>query len=277
MKSFKRILIAVILLTAGYMGLFLIQNDFFKSYKTSPSTVDRIIAENISDDMSEYEKVKAIHDYIVSTTEYDSENYNKNSIPQIDYTAKGALEEHKAVCRGYAEAFKLLMDELDIECKLITGKAGGISHAWNVVKIDEEWFQVDCTYDDPVKEDVADEDMVRYDYFLVTTEQMNIDHKPDNLSVNCVSDKYMYQEKVKGVPYVILEDSQYIPATFTKMIDEYHNSVTFYYKDYIDLSMSTLDEQIGRLLASSQYSFTEFYYNPSMKCGDYYYTTITVK
>ena len=279
MKAKKTIIMLVSLSILAYLYLFKMQSSLFKDYKVDAKVVNEIIANNISDSMSEYEKVRAIHDYIVISTKYDEENLKNNTLPDIDFTAKGVLEKHLGVCRGYAEAFKLLMDELGIECEIVTGYADSISHAWNVVKVDGEWYQIDCTYDDPVDENNAagNDDNLRYDYFLVTNEQISLDHTPDEIKYDCNSEKYMYQEKMKGVPFTILKSIQMVPQALLNSIDNNNNAMTFYFPDNIDLEASNIVEQLSILLGNTGYSFTQFYYTPVQKCGKYYYTTFYVE
>lgn len=93
-----------------------------------------------------YDKVKAIHDYVCRLATY---SYDGDYV----YTAYGALIDRKAVCEGYAEAFKLLCDANGIDCVLISGTAdnGNIveNHLWNYVRMDDGyWYAVDTTWDD---------------------------------------------------------------------------------------------------------------------------------
>ena len=94
--------------------------------------------------------IKIVHDYLIKNTDYDDE-LESNSI----YTVYGALVEKKAVCEGYAKAFKMILDELEIPCVIACGLARNSNretenHAWNYVKIDDSWYAVDCTWDDPL-------------------------------------------------------------------------------------------------------------------------------
>ncbi len=93
-----------------------------------------------------YEKVKSIHDYVCELTTYDSGG-------RYVYSAYGSLVDNRAVCEGYAEAFKLLCDKSGIECILVSGKGKNDSatenHMWNYVKMDDgKWYAVDTTWDD---------------------------------------------------------------------------------------------------------------------------------
>ena len=142
--------------------------------------IDCTIENIITPEMSDYDKVKAVHDYIVLNCEYDYENYVNDTIPQDSYSPRGVLINKKAVCEGYAAAFKAFMDELSIPCKLVSGKAssngdftGRVNHAWNRVEVGGVWYQIDVTWDDPVPDQKG---KVRYKYFLLSDEEMNKTH-----------------------------------------------------------------------------------------------------
>lgn len=98
--------------------------------------------------MTELEKAVALHDYIVLNCEYDLERLNNNTIPQVSYSAYGVLADRIAVCQGYALAYKYLLNQVGIECFMVTSDA--MNHAWNLIKLDGEYYQVDITWDDPV-------------------------------------------------------------------------------------------------------------------------------
>lgn len=94
---------------------------------------------------SDYEKEKLIHDYIVSNVAYGYPGGKKE--PEGDaYSAYGALVLKKAVCNGYAEGMKLLCDLSGVTCKMISGTADGEKHAWNLIKLDKEWYHADLTW-----------------------------------------------------------------------------------------------------------------------------------
>lgn len=277
MRRQRLLFILLFLLSVFYILYSKNQNNYIidDKYAVDTNVVDKIISENINNSMSEYEKVKSIHDYIVNTTEYDHYNLEHDSIPDIDYTAKGVLEKHTGVCRGYAEAFKLLMDELSIECDILTGKADNISHAWNVVKIDNEWYQIDCTFDDPLSKNDEELNTLRYDYFLITDEQMYMDHIADSNSYVCTSEKYMYQEKLSGVPYHILDSIYQLSTAISYMHDKGENSVTFYFPENTATAENIINDNLPISLGKIK-GIKQFAYTPVNKCGKYYYSTITI-
>lgn len=118
-------------------------------YKAAVAVIDSVITE----DMTDVEKEKAVHDYLCINMDYD--------IPAVDDESKadpdadnpyGMLVGHYGICSGYASTFKLFMDCFDIECIIVEGKANGLEedHAWNKIHIDGKWYNVDVTWDDPV-------------------------------------------------------------------------------------------------------------------------------
>lgn len=109
-----------------------------------------IIVEAAQQLDSDYEKALYVHDTIIDICEYDSGNVGNNETVHLWGTAYGALVRHKAICQGYAEAYKLIMDKLGIECGICGGMASNESHAWNYVKLDGEYYWADLTWDDPI-------------------------------------------------------------------------------------------------------------------------------
>lgn len=96
---------------------------------------------------TDYEKVVYYHDYIVTHTQYGFLEGEEELLP---YTAAGALLHGTAVCNGYAEAMELLLLCSGVEAYMAVGTTEEGNHAWNIVKIDDNWYHVDTTWDDPV-------------------------------------------------------------------------------------------------------------------------------
>lgn len=123
-----------------------------------------------------YEKMKYVHDWIIDNVKYDTTNGSNTS------NIYGCLVNKNVVCEGYARTFKYLMDELNIPCVLVSGKAtdeNGKSerHAWNYVYIKNNWYAIDTTWDDPIiiGNGIVD-DSIKYKYFLRGSNTMNQDH-----------------------------------------------------------------------------------------------------
>ena len=125
---------------------------------------------------TDYEKEKWIHDYLVKNIVYGYPDDNMSQEGDA-FTTYGALVRGKCVCNGYAEAMKLLCDLSGIECKMITGTAGGENHAWNLVKLGGRWYHTDVTWDDP-SPDVKGR--VLYTYFNVEETALDKSHSWDD-------------------------------------------------------------------------------------------------
>ena len=118
------------------------------SYETAMSTeIARIFTEDISKAQAVPNLITAIHNYVANTL-----TYNLSGDPSLIRSVYTSLcGNHQVVCEGYAKMFKVLCDDCDIPCIIVTGKAGTGSmenHMWNYVKVGDYWFLMDCTWDD---------------------------------------------------------------------------------------------------------------------------------
>ena len=124
------------------------------------AAVDSLLAEIIDDGMTDYEKIRAIYDYMTANIVYDYEHLNNNSY-KLQYTAYAALLNKTSVCQGYANLFYRLALECGIDTRIITGQANGGGHAWNIVKLGSKYYLVDATWDASYAQVGYD-----YEYFL---------------------------------------------------------------------------------------------------------------
>ena len=123
---------------------------------------------------TDLEKVFYVHEWLVQNIAYDREHLSDDV--QDDHNLRGALLEGIAVCDGYAKTYALTLRKLGITGVLVTSK--DIGHAWNMVELDGNWYQVDCTWDDPV--DGSDQlGYCMHKHLLCTTEEMNTNHNDD--------------------------------------------------------------------------------------------------
>lgn len=138
-----------------------------------------IVKKNVLSNLdgSSYDKVLKIHDWIIENLEYSVQTNDVNS-----YNIYGAMAQKTAVCEGYAETLKYLLDEIDIPCVIVTGTATnseGITenHAWNYVQIDGKWYAIDATWDDPVIKGWGYiSNSTKHQYFLKGADIMDKNH-----------------------------------------------------------------------------------------------------
>lgn len=157
------------------------------------SNIENIKNEIISNTSGNtVDKIRYVHNYLIDTVEYD---VNAGTGIRDIY---GTLINQKAVCEGYAKAFKYIMDELEIPCILVCGTATnsvGVTenHAWNYVQIDGIWYAVDVTWDDPIIRgellgDLPDD--IRYGYFLNGSEKFFQNHVEDEQLLDGIALSY---------------------------------------------------------------------------------------
>lgn len=126
---------------------------------------------------NDVEKIRYIHNYLVDTIEYDQTFENDNI-----YNIYGALISKSCVCEGYAKSLQYLLNEIDLENVMVTGTATNSdekteNHAWNYVKVDDEWYAIDTTWDDPIIVGGGKlTDTIRYRYFLKGSSLMDKNH-----------------------------------------------------------------------------------------------------
>lgn len=131
--------------------------------------MDEFIQNNINDTMSDREKIKLFHDYIINNTKYDSNfkiNTDKNTYTGHPYNAFGVLAEGKGICGGYSDVMSIYLDKLGINNYRIASN----EHIWNYVYLDNSWYHLDLTWDDPVTN--TGEDVLIYDFFLIDSDTL---------------------------------------------------------------------------------------------------------
>ncbi len=151
------------------------QEEFPETSAQFYNTVNTLLTQ--VQNLSDYEKERRIHDLLIEKIEYDKG-------ADMNQSAYSALVEGKSVCAGYARAYQYLMQRMGIPCYYCTGFAGE-DHAWNIVALDDGYYNVDVTWDDTPGGE--------YDYFNKTDKQYEDTHVRRDLSINlpkCEGQKY---------------------------------------------------------------------------------------
>ena len=118
-----------------------------------------------------YEIEKTLHDRLILHCQYANASDCHN--------AYGALVNKTAVCEGIAKAFQHLCRSVGIETLLVSGKSSDpssgaeVGHAWNIVKIDGNYYHIDVTWDNAGE---PTQDEIHYAWFNVPTEWIRQDH-----------------------------------------------------------------------------------------------------
>ena len=154
--------------------------DAERVYLKAREVLDRYILNSFT----EYERVHAIHDYLAYYTEYDSELHDrflsgegvKNDLDAFNLA--GVLLGGKAVCDGISKTFVLLCGMEGIKAARIEGEfvssSGSGAHAWNKVRVDGKWYNVDITLDSAHLDiNGKRSDCLHHGYFLISDEAIS--------------------------------------------------------------------------------------------------------
>lgn len=183
-----------------------------------------VLTTYVSDDMSDYEKVAVIYDWIVNVVDYDYAAAQLQGDDTSKYNAfylEGVFNDHRAVCDGKSKAFALLCGMENIKAVRVVGYAdknlkdrdlsskkvlASIGHAWNKVLIDadddgvKEWYVVDTTWGDvAVKNEGASGgvyEYLNYAYFLKTDEDIKDTHIAKTYNPIANTDVNVYKKTV---------------------------------------------------------------------------------
>lgn len=166
-----------------------------------------ILAELGTSQMSDYSKVKAVHDYVCALITYTNDVDNASSV-------YGAYVRGKGLCNSYALCMYKLLLEAGVPCHWIGGSAGtgrdSAGHAWNIVKLGDQWYNLDATWDD------EDNDKISYDYFLKGTADFD---EADTSQVHTMDNEYYESSYLTDFPIAetsyVVSDEDLKPVTPT--------------------------------------------------------------
>ena len=184
--------------------------------------------EDIDTSKSDDQIAEQIHNKLIGLVTYDYEVLNKNLRDDFAHTAYGVLVENSrgdkntAVCDGYSQAYVYLLQQCGVDAAVILGEAGSTKadaggHAWSVVSLDDQWYEVDSTWDDKgnlfveLEEVKSQLDQESYDYYMeaLTDEEYmdEISHYLYNVTTEQIEDytpaKGKYQYYTKDGKYII--------------------------------------------------------------------------
>ena len=192
---------------------------------------------------SDYEKELRGHDWICKNVEYDYEGTDKAKVSRViaSHNILGVFAYHKAQCEGIAKAIKVLLNAVDVKCIVVTGdsvKNGQrVSHAWNIVDIESEPYQLDVTWD--IGAMGQKKHLIAYDYFNLTDALMNQDHKADSSLPECRSKKANYYVQ-KGCSF---HKRYLLMAYIDKLIEQ--NERIFEFRSEGKLNKADIEKEVA--------------------------------
>lgn len=185
-------------------------------------------------DGSDFEKELYVNDWLIANCEYDDEAAQSETKLGNEYNSYGALVDGKAVCEGYAKAFKVLCDRLGVDCVCLSGQCDddnpifGGNHIWNCVNLDGDWYHVDVTWNDGGSDDDTLREINEHRYLNLTDSEISADHTVTPLYGS------------SGDEDITVCYNSFIPECDS---DEYR------YFNYMYPTLTSLDDDIGELIA----------------------------
>ncbi len=155
-----------------FSGTYNVNLETAREKEAQIQTAAERILSGISENASDYDKVKYVYDTLIRETDYQLDSADNQNIYSV-------FVNHASVCQGYAKATQYLLNRLGVECTLVLGNVDtGEGHAWNLVKVNGSYYYVDTTWGDASYQmedaSAAQPAMpeINYDYLNVTTEEL---------------------------------------------------------------------------------------------------------
>ena len=126
--------------------------------------VDELYSNLVDSNDSDYNNILRVHDYIINNSKYDSDRSENNVINYKSDIAYGPLFEGYAICGGYTDLMQLFLERMNIKSFRVSSN----QHIWNAVEIDNNWLNLDLTWDDPIVND-GSVDYLEHNFFLIDT------------------------------------------------------------------------------------------------------------
>ena len=151
--------------------------------KLIEAKVKEVESEIWNNSMSNEDKIKEAHNYIINNSKYDKDRSDNNIVRYKSDTAYGTLLEGYSLCGGYTDAMELFLEDMGVKSYKISSE----NHVWNAVNLDNAWYHLDLTWDDPMTTDGSD--ILEYNFFLITTSELNeLENEQHNYDKNVYSE-----------------------------------------------------------------------------------------
>ncbi len=187
--------------------------------------------------LSDYEKELTIHDRLANGVEYS----DLEDLPRAYHTVEGTLIENIGVCDGFTKSLQLLYDRVGIDSIIVLGTLDQNPHAWNMVKLDDEWYHVDITSSRSIIDETG---IVNHAYFNLTDENIKKFSTIDSPELLPQANSFKYNFYAYN-NYEIKEDQD-----ITQRLNEIYNA-GFNDKNYIEFYLyGNVSEKIAQVLVA---------------------------
>jgi transglutaminase/protease-like cytokinesis protein 3 len=215
-------------------------------------TINELTERLTSPFSDDIDKVRAIYYWITKNIDYDYENYNNNSVTEDQGRPEIVLQNKMAVCSGYSNLFKSMVEFCNIECEVITGYARNNletifvnepNHAWNAVKLVDRWYLFDVTW----ARDTVNKGVDNF-YFQSNPEVFFLNHFPIEYKWSLIEKQYSFEDFMKFPVFTNL----FYDLKFTEEI-----STQGYFKTQNDTVTIDIRPRIECIILTKHYDFAK--------------------
>ena len=173
---------------------------------------------------TDYEKELAIHNFITDNFQYGP--LDMSNVPQRAHSITGFVFDGQGICEAYANTFYVMGKMAGLDVSIITGTLNNVSHMWNLINLDGDYYHVDVTSDDP-SPDIPNRE--RYTFFNLSDDIMSETHAWEKSDFPaCTSDKYNYYT----LNNYIIHNEQELKDFINEQLNSGHTSFTFRTENY---------------------------------------------
>ncbi|MCR5785230.1 MAG: transglutaminase-like domain-containing protein [Eubacterium sp.] len=217
--------------------------------KETLDMASKVLDEIITDDMSDFEKEKAVYDWM--TTKLGSDRGVLTVVPSSGEDSDnpyGVLKYGNAVCVGYATTFRLFMQMMDIECMVVHNSEA--YHSWDLVKIDDHWYHTDI---------YSDSDSNTYAHFNLNDSMMANQQSWDT-DFFPAADSLQYNVAYQNME--TFDSIDEIPSIVKEKFDEAKGSVTFCmtYSGEVDEELASRAVAVMQIIENQLMNYSSNYY-----------------
>lgn len=217
-----------------------------KTQKQIDEEADRMLADAPMDG-TDYEKALYVFEKLITEVDYVDDSEDNQNIISV-------FLNHETICQGYAYATQYLLEKLGISCTTVLGNVSDGPHAWNLAKLDGEYYYIDTTWGNSQylsrqgeqKEAVISK-YIDYNYFGISTADIMQSHTADERislpECTATADNYYVHEG----RYITEWNPETIGAIFAQAYQNGENmvQVKFASTDLYEQAMQYFVEEYG--------------------------------
>ena len=188
----------------------------------------------------------------------DVKYYKEDDIPRKYHTAEGTLLEGVGVCDSFSKAYQLVLNKVGIDSIIVLGNLNDSPHAWNMVKLGDNWYHVDITSSHSIYDEAG---IINHAYFNLTTEAEKAFVTLDNEEIlpKCNSGEFNYYNYYN----LVIEENSNIEAKMREIYDHFNglNYIEFYFNGDVSVGITEILTALRDIDESYLDGSKLYYYN----------------